>query len=65
MLTHILPPQTSPPRVPKSSVRSTSAVIDWEAYRKQRRDYLECEDAYLKAYATYYNGPSGHQIKDS
>lgn len=40
-----------------------SAVIDWEAYRKQRRDYWESDDAYLKAYATYYNGPSGHQIK--
>jgi len=40
-----------------------STVADWDAYRKKRRDYWESRDAYLKAYFTYYNGPSGHQIR--
>ena len=41
-----------------------SAVKDWEDYHKRRLDYWESKDAFLKAYATYYNGPSNHQIKD-
>jgi len=42
-----------------------SAITDWEDFRKRRLDYWESKDAFLKAYATYYNGPSGHQIKNS
>jgi hypothetical protein len=42
-----------------------SAVTDWEAYRKRRSDYWESQDAFVKSYATYYNGPSDHQIKSS
>jgi len=39
-----------------------STVVDWEAYRRQRRDYWESQDAYLKAWCTFYNGPSGHHF---
>jgi thioredoxin-related protein len=42
-----------------------SVVVDWETYRRQRRDYWESPDAFVKSYATYYNGPSVHQIKCS
>ena len=40
-----------------------SAVIDWDADCKERRDYWESPDAFVKCYATIFNGPSAHQIK--
>jgi hypothetical protein len=39
-----------------------STVVDWEVYRRQRRDYWESQDAYLKAWCTWYNGPSVHHF---
>ena len=39
-----------------------SAVADWDACRKQHLDYWETQDAFLKAYFTYHNGPSIHHF---
>jgi len=40
-----------------------TTINEWEVYQRQHLDYWKSQDAYLKAYFTYYNGPSDHHIK--
>ena len=42
-----------------------STVTEWDIYQRQHRDYWKSQDAYLKAYFTYYNGPSDHHLKET
>lgn len=41
-----------------------SAVVDWDAARRQNRNYWDSEDAFAKCFATYFYPLTEHQHQD-